>query len=236
LEAAGIAGRDERSSGFAGAKRATVKKKCPRCGKWFVPKRKHYEYCHRCYPEVAPMGGTTSRQRHGGAARIHGGVWRQTDNRLPAELRGEITSQEIVRGMHASLTDLYGCPTKVSSVLRVAGMNTSDIACLRQQRCLDRFTKQFCPRLWEWMGTTLGTKARTIVIESYGLYGGNPRSVSAIGRELGVSADHASALRGWALKNMRATAKRIELEGMLVTAARDVLESPQKVGDRDDST
>jgi hypothetical protein len=209
-----------------------MKRKCRRCGKLFVPEKTHYQYCPRCYPDVAPMGGTTFRQRPGAAARSHGGVSRTSDNRRPVTLRGAVTSREIVRGLHAFFTDLYKQPTQTSTLLLGEGMEESEIACLREQRWLDDFVMRFCPRLWEWLGKTVGSKARDVVIDCYGLYGGETRLMPSIAHELGITADHAAALRGWALKKLRDPEKQAELEAMLVSTARSVLEARQKDGER----
>jgi hypothetical protein len=178
------------------------------------------------------MGGTTSRQRPGGAARVHGGISRLIDNRRPVTLHGDATSRRIIRGLYAFLTDVYKRDTQVSAVLRDAGMDESQIACLRQQRCLDDFVLRFCPRMWEWLGTTVGSKARKAVIDFYGLYGDKVRSVPSMAHELGITADHVAALRGWALKKVRDPEKLAELEAMLVSTARRVLEADQKNSER----
>ncbi|MBN1138988.1 MAG: hypothetical protein JXM73_20555, partial [Anaerolineae bacterium] len=203
-----------------------------RCGKQFVPEKTHYQYCPRCYPDVAPMGGTTFRPRLGAAARRHGGVSRTSDNRRPVTLHGDVTSREIVRGLRDFFTDLYKHPTQASTLLLRAGMDESEIACLREQRWLDGFVMRFCPRLWEWLGKVVGSKARDVVIDCYGLYSGETRSMPGIARDLGITADHAAALRGWALKKLRDPEKQAELEAMLVSTARSVLEARQKDGER----
>lgn len=208
---------------------------CRRCGKQFVPEKTHYQYCPRCYPDVAPMGDTTFHSRAGAAARTHGGVSRTTDNRRPVTLHGEATSREIVRGMRAFLTDLYQRPTQISTILRDAGIDAAEIACLREQRWLDDFVMRFCPRLWEWLGKVVGSKARDVIIDCHGLYGGETRSMPGIAHELGITADHAAALRGWALKKLRDPEKQAELPAMLVSTARSVLEARQKDRERKSS-
>jgi hypothetical protein len=200
-----------------------VKKRCLRCGRQFVPAKKHYRYCQTCYSETRPLGHTTSRQRPGGAARIHGGISRTTNGRRPVVLRGEVTTREIVQGLQAFLTDLYRRPTRISALLRDAGMGESEIEYLRGQRRLKTFALRFCPELWEWLGTEVGSKARDVVVNCYGLYGGERCEIQSIARDLGITTNHAQALRRWALKQIRDSGKRSELEEMVVSTARSIL-------------
>ena len=205
-----------------------MKRECLRCGNLFVPAKEHYRYCQTCYPDVAPLGCTTSRQKPGAAARIHGGVSRTTDGRRPVTLRGDATTREILRGLLAFLTDIYQCPTRISTLLHDAGMGASEVEYLRERRRLDAFVLRFCPELWEWLGTTVGTKAREVVIGFYGLYGGGGRRIHSIARDLGITTDHAGALRGWALKQIRDSEKRGELEEVVVSTARSILAARRK--------
>ena len=202
-----------------------MKRKCLRCGKQFVPAKKHYRYCQACYPDVAPLGYTTRRQRPGAAARIHGGVSRTTDGRRPVVLRGDATAGETFQGLRAFLTDLYKHPTRVSTLLYDAGIYASQVEYLCEQKQLNTFILRFCPELWEWLGDTVGTKAREVVIDFYGLYGGGGRRIRSIAHDLGMTTDHARALRGWALKQVRALEKRSELEAMIVSTARSIGEA-----------
>lgn len=154
---------------------------------------------------------------------MHGGVWRATDRRRPVTLHGDVTSREIVQGVQLFLTDLYRRPTSISTLIQLAGMAASDIECLHETRCLNDFVLRFCPRLWEWLGETVGSKAQEVVTESYGLYGGGRRPFEGIARDLGITPDHAAALRGWALKQLRDHQKQAEMEEMIISTARSVL-------------
>jgi hypothetical protein len=134
--------------------------------------------------------------------------------------------------MDGFLTDLYRRPTRVSTILLNAGMDASEIDYFREQRWLNDFLLRFCPKLWEWLGSTVGTKAREVLIDSYGLYGGEGRSIPSIASKLGITSDHAKALRGWTLKQVRDVEKQAALEEMIVSTARSVLAARQKDKDR----
>jgi hypothetical protein len=117
-------------------------------------------------------------------------------------LYGDVTSREIIQGMQGFLSDLYKQPTRISTILQNAGIAVSEIECQREQRWLNDFVLRFCPKLWEWLGTVVGFKARDVIVDAYGLYGDERRSIQGIAHELGITSDHAAALRGWALKQM----------------------------------
>jgi hypothetical protein len=205
-----------------------MRRKCARCGRFFTPAKKTHRFCSWCFGETAPLGGTTARIRPGAPARRHGGVWRTTDGRRPVTLRGNATSRQIVWGMAAFLTDLYQQPTRISTLLRKAGLSGSDIECLRQQRCLDDFALRFCPSLWEWLGTTVGTKARAVIIDLYGLYGSRGRRMDSIARKLETTTQNVVALRDKALQQMRVQRKQAELEELIVSTAQSILTVHQK--------
>ena len=175
-----------------------------------------------------PFGGTNVRIRPGAPARRHGGVWRTTDGRRPVTLRGDATSRQIVWGMAAFLSDLCQQPTRISTVLRKAGLSGSDIEFLRQQRCLDDFALRFCPRLWEWLGNTIGTEARAVIIDLYGLYGSRGRRMDTIARKLETTTENVVALRDKALQQMRVQRLQAELEGLIVSTAQSILTVYQK--------
>src|SRR5512139_2619116 len=186
------------------------RRKCLRCGRQFVPAQAHHRYCPQCNLDNAPVGYTSPSQRPGVAARRHGGVWRGTDGRRPVTLYGDATSREIIQGMQVFLTDVYKQPTRISTILQDAGMTVPEIECLREQRCLNDFVLRFCPRLWEWLGTLVGSKAQELIINSYGLYGEERCPIENIAGELGITPDHAAVLRGWALKQIRDPEKQAE--------------------------
>jgi len=140
-------------------------------------------------------------------------------------LRGDATAGETFQGLRAFLTDLYKHPTRVSTLLYDAGIYASQVEYLCEQKQLNTFILRFCPELWEWLGDTVGTKAREVVIDFYGLYGGGGRRIRSIAHDLGMTTDHARALRGWALKQVRALEKRSELEAMIVSTARSIGEA-----------
>jgi hypothetical protein len=143
-------------------------------------------------------------------------------------LRGNATSRQIVWGMAAFLGDLYQQPTRISTVLHKAGLSASDIECLRQQRCLNDFALRFCPRLWEWLGDTVGTKARAVIIDLYGLYGSRGRRMGSIARKLETTTQNVGALRDKALEQMRVQQKQAELEELIVSTAKGILTAYQK--------
>lgn len=208
--------------------KAFMRRKCARCGRLFTPAKKTHWFCPRCFGETAPLGDTTPRIRPGAPVRRHGGVWRTTDGRRPVTLRGNATSRQIVWGMAAFLSDLYQKPTRISTVLRKAGLSVSDIECLRQQRCLNDFALRFCPSLWEWLGDTVGTKARAVIIDLYGLYGSRGRRINSIARKLETTTQNVVALRDKALQQMRVQRKQAELEGLIVSTAQSTLTVYQK--------
>jgi hypothetical protein len=125
--------------------------------------------------------------------------------------------------MVAFLGDLYGQPTHISTILRKHGLSGSEIECLREQRCLNDFALRFCPQLWQWLGDTVGTKARAVIIDRYGLYGGRGRRVDSIARKLEINAAQVVALRDRAFQQTRVQQKLDELERMFVTTAQSVL-------------
>lgn len=143
-------------------------------------------------------------------------------------LRGNATSRQIVWGMAAFLSDLYQQPTRISTVLHKAGLSASDIECLRQQRCLNDFALRLCPMLWEWLGDTVGTKARAMIIDLYGLYGSRGRRMDSIARKLETTTQNVVALRDKALQQMRVQRKQAELEGLIVSTAQSILAVCQK--------
>lgn len=143
-------------------------------------------------------------------------------------LRGNATSGQIVWGMAAFLSALYQQPTRISTLLRKAGLSGSDIECLRQQRCLDDFALRFCPRLWEWLGDTIGTKARAVIIDLYGLYGSRESRMDTIARKLETTTQNVVALRDKALQQIRVQRKQAELEGLMVFTAQNILTAYQK--------
>ena len=104
----------------------------------------------------------------------------------------------------------------------------SDIQCLRQQRCLDDFALRFCPRLWKWLGTTVGTKARAVIIDLYGLYGSMGRRMDSIARKLETTTQNVVAVRDKALQQMRVQRKQAELEELIVSTAQSILTVHQK--------
>lgn len=192
-----------------------------------MPAQEHHRYCEQCRVDNVPVGHTSSKQRPGAPARTHGGAWRTTDSRRSVTLHGNATSREIAQSMQVFLTDLYRNPTHIGTILQHAGMAASEIERFHEQRCLNDFVLRFCPRLWEWLGKAVGSKARDMITDCYGLYGGQGRPVESIARELGITCDHAAALRGWALKQLRDPKKQTELEEMIVSAAHAVLATRQ---------
>jgi hypothetical protein len=138
-------------------------------------------------------------------------------------LRGNATSRQIVWGMAAFLSDLYQQPTHISTVLLRAGLSGSDIECLRRQRCLNDFALRFCPRLWEWLGDTVGTKARAVIIDLYGLYGSRGRKMDSVARKLETTTQNVVELRDKALRQMRVQRKQAELEELIVSTAQSIL-------------
>jgi len=130
--------------------------------------------------------------------------------------------------MAAFLSDLYQQPTHISTVLHKAGLSGSDIECLREQRCLDDFALRFCPKLWEWLGDTVGTKARAVIIDLYGLYGSKAHRVGSIARKLETTTQNVEALQDKALQQLRLQPKQVELEGLIVSTAQSILTVYQK--------
>ena len=204
-----------------------MKKKCRRCEKFFNPAKKYYQYCENCYGDVAPMGRTTYRARPGGAARIHGGISKTTDGRRSLALM-ESTTGEVLRGLQAFLKDLYRHPMSVSKILKNAGLNEEDIDFLRVEKQLGNFVSRFCPKFWEWLGPTVGKRAREIIIDFYGLYGGERKDAYSIARNMGMTMGHVNAARGKALKNIREANKLSEFEKIVISAAQSVLTSFRK--------
>jgi hypothetical protein len=205
-----------------------MRRKCARCGRFFTPAKKTHRFCSWCFGETAPLGGTTARIRPGAPARRHGGVWRTTDGLRPVTLRGNATSRQIVWGMAAFLSDLYQQPTRISTLLRKAGLSGSDIECLRQQRWLNDFALRFCPRLWKWLGDTVGTKARAVLIDLYGLYGSRGRKMDSLARKLETTTQNVVELRDKALRQMRVQQNQAELEELIVSTAQSILAVYQK--------
>jgi hypothetical protein len=138
--------------------------------------------------------------------------------------------------MAAFLGDLYGQPTQISTILRKHGLSASEIECLREQRCLNDLVMRFCPRLWQWLGVTVGTRGRAAIIARYGLYGARGRRVDSIAHKLGATAEEVMSLQDKALRQMRVQQKHIGLEESIVSTAHSVLavhlKDPARQGER----
>jgi hypothetical protein len=130
--------------------------------------------------------------------------------------------------MAAFLSDLCQQPTRISTILRKADLSGSDIECLRQQRCLNDFALRLCPRLWKWLGDTVGTKARAVIIDLYGLYGSRGRKTDSLAHKLETTTQNVVELRDKALRQMRVQQNQAELEELIVSTAQSILTVYQK--------
>jgi hypothetical protein len=211
----------------------TRRMRCQRCGRYFTPRQHHHRYCDACHRDTAPMGWTTYRRRRGAADRRHGGTSRLQAGRplilrrnrdLPRDQPSD-TTVTILGGFRDFFTDLYRCSTRLSAFLRQAGLSEDELASLKHGTTLDSLVLRFCPRLREWLIETVGTKATYVIIDFYGLYGDERRSVAHIAQDLGLTRSHAAALRGWALKRLRETEMQVTLQELGASVARDVLET-----------
>ncbi len=172
--------------------------------------------------------------------RTHSPDWNRT-RKHPPHLDGgrAFTFQEAVSFLEGAqqadclghgcfLSALYQQPTRISTLLRRAGLSGSEIECLRQQGCLDEFALRFCPKLWQWLGDTGGTIARAVIIDLYGLNGSRGRRPDYIARRLATTTQDVVALREKALQQMRVQQKQAELEELAVTTAQAILSVSQK--------
>jgi hypothetical protein len=97
-----------------------------------------------------------------------------------------------------------------------------------QQRWLNDFALRFCPRLWKWLGDTVGTKARAVLIDLYGLYGSRGRKMDSLARKLETTTQNVVELRDKALRQIRIQQNQAELEELIVSTAQSILAVYQK--------
>jgi DNA-directed RNA polymerase sigma subunit (sigma70/sigma32) len=95
-------------------------------------------------------------------------------------------------------------------------------------RVLNDLVMRLRPELFEWLGVSIGSKARHVIVDFYGLYGGERRRLFRTAWDLGIEADHARALRNWALRRLRDPHRNAELTDMIASTARKVLATRQE--------
>ena len=204
-------------------------RRCQRCRRWFVPKRPNHRYCDTCYSDTAPMGQTSSRQRPGGAGRIHGGISRVRAGR-PVAIRRDIDTPPhqpsestivIMNGLQDFLSKLYDSSVGVRAFLRRAGLDFAELQRLWHGQTLDSWIMRFCPKFREWLIENVGIKAASFLIESYGLYGEPKRGLARIASELDIN--NAPGYREWAFKQLCQDGALAGLEEIGASTGRSVL-------------
>ena len=78
------------------------------------------------------------------------------------------------------------------------------------------------------MGDTVGTKARAVIIDLYGLYGSRGRKMDSLARKLETTTQNVVKLRDKALGQMRVQQNQAELEELIVSTAQSILAVYQK--------
>ena len=184
---------------------AIRRKRCERCGSYFRPRKSHYRLCNSCFEDTRPIDTTHRSTRRNAPARKHGGVSRlHADGRRPLAIGGDERRNYILIGLRDFLSKLYGEATLLSDLLQDAGVSDGQLISMKgQPRHIDAFLQEFCPSLRSWLIETVGYKATSILIETYGLYGDERATVEQIAYNLGLGSGHVQNLERWSLRKLR---------------------------------
>lgn len=145
---------------------------------------------------------------------------------LPTEVRRDqdhkASSRQMVNGINRLLEDIFGCPIRLSQILRKAGMSQLNIDLIRQDH-LDPFLSGLVNRWVIWWVLILPPVCVAILIRRYDLARG-PDLESFVANTLDeLSSSEKDQLRAAALASLRKQKHRARLEQITVKEARTIL-------------
>lgn len=196
------------------------RRKCIRCDNTFKPTQPFHKYCPSCYESTKPVGWTRTTQRTNAPDRHHGGISNLRNDRRSVILRGPQTRISILEGFKSFLSDLYGKPAGLSTLLSAAGMTDEQIDALHGDTQLNGLVMDLCPALHEWLNREIGYRYTEMLITFYGLYGDEPSSLQALVSDVGFNdEDHARNSLRSALRQLRNGQRQRELQQLALSAA-----------------
>lgn len=196
------------------------RRSCARCGNTFKPAKPLHKYCPSCFNDTQPVGWTRTTQRSNAPDRRHGGISNLRNERRSVILRGNQTRISILEGFKSFLSDLYGQPAGLSTVLSQAGMTDEQIHALNADAQLNVLIMDFIPQLYKWLIETLGKRPAEILDAHYGLYGNEPMPLQSIASNFGFTDEkHARNYLRKILRPLRTPTAQQELQRLALKAA-----------------
>jgi len=120
------------------------------------------------------------------------------------------------------LEQVFGEPTRLSDILLRSGLSPSDIESIKRLQ-MEAIFDSVCYHLVAYLREVLPPKHARVVADRFCLSGPDQPTLQAIADELDLSRERIRQLQNKGFKRLRPPSRRIAIEGIVVTAATDLL-------------
>lgn len=150
----------------------------------------------------------------------------QVGKPMPVGIKGaqrhRESPQQMVNGINRLLEDIFGCPTRLSQILRKAGMSQPQIDLIRQNH-LDPYLSDLVNRWILWWGSILPPACVAILISRYDLTRGTKQESFVANTLYKLSSSEKERLQAAALASLRKQEHKSRLGQIAVKEARTII-------------